>query len=74
MQGGKNVHTTRAAAATEVPMADILVPLAIIALSLFLSFRRFKGGSRGMGFAWLACALFNGLYLVRILLAGGPAQ
>lgn len=55
-------------------MADILVPVVIIALSLFLAVRRFKGGSKGMGYAWLACALFNGLYLGRVLLAGGPAQ
>ena len=55
-------------------MADILVPVVIIVLSLFLALRRFRGGSRGMGYAWVACALLNALYLGRILLNGGPAQ
>lgn len=55
-------------------MTDIIVPVIIIALSLFLALRRFREGSRGMGYAWTVCALINALYLGRILLTGGPGQ
>jgi len=55
----------------DAAMSEIWIPLGIITISLFLAFRRLRDNSRGMGYAWLFCALLNALYLVRILAWNG---
>lgn len=44
--------------------------IIVILGSLFMAFRRYRGGERGFAYAWVGCAAINAFCLARYLLYG----